>query len=76
MISVKIRMSLEFELPERMSSNDRKKVGQLQSAVRYLKGLADRPDGIIADRHHFSDATDAIVTLANVAKRARATCRE
>lgn len=71
--TVRIKFAMEFELPDKLSSGDRKRIAALVEDVRYLNSLGDLPDGVDADRHHFADAADAIRSLANVARRARAT---
>lgn len=73
--NVRLKFKMEFELPAKLSSGDRKRIAELRAAVAYLNGLAELDDGVAADRHHFADVTDVMVSLANVCRRARAVDR-
>lgn len=73
--TVRLKFHMEFELPGKLSSGDRKRIAALRDAVAYLNGLAGLEDGVTADRHHFADVTDVMVSLASVCRRARAVNR-
>lgn len=76
-MEVQVKFEIGFKIPNTraMSSGDRRRFADLVEAGRFLDAVRAGEVSIVGDRSHFSDVTDAVVTLANVIKRARASKR-
>jgi hypothetical protein len=69
---VSIKFGMKFVLPKRLTRENRELLGRLGAAARQIQREVDAPGSVLADQHHLADALDAIESLANLSRRARA----
>lgn len=71
---ISFSVGMRFELPKKLNSADRKAIARLVQAKEVFESVRDGK-GVDFDRYHLRDAADALESMANLCRRARASSK-